>query len=78
MFVLKSILTAVRFFIYNAMQTVIILLVIVFDYLSGCMWIILLFNPHQSATRIGGVMVSGLASSVVVWILAPVRANQKL
>ena len=68
----------VRFFIHNAMQAVIILLVIVFDYLSGCMRIILLVNPHQSVTRIGGVMVSVLASSVVVWILRPVQAKQKL
>ena len=65
-FVLQSVLTAFRFFIHNVMQTVIILLVIVFDYLSGCMRIILLFNPHQSATYIGGAMVSVLASSVVV------------
>ena len=79
--VLLSSLTAVCFFIYNAIQTVIILLVIFSSVLvdeCGCMWIILLFNPHQSATRIGGIMISGLASSVVVWILAPVRANQKL
>jgi hypothetical protein len=65
-FVLQSVLTAVRFYIHNVMQTVIILLVIVFDYLSGCMRIILLFNPHKSATYIGGAMVSVLASSVVV------------
>jgi len=78
MFVLQSLLTEVRFFIHNGMQTVIILLVIVFDCFSECMRIILLFNPHQSVTRIDGVMVSVLFTSVVVCNLAPVRANQKL
>jgi len=66
MFVLQSFLSTVRFFIHNPMQTVIILLVIVFDSFRVYMRFILLFNQHQSATRIGGVMVSVLASIVVV------------
>jgi hypothetical protein len=70
MFVLQSLLTVVSFFIHNAMQTVIILLVIVFDCFSECMRIIIVFNSHQSVTRIDGVMVSVLSPSVVVWILA--------
>jgi hypothetical protein len=65
MFVLQSLLTAVPFFIHNAMQTVIILLVIVFDCFSECMRIIIVFNSHQSVTRIDGVMVSVLSASVV-------------